>query len=219
VVVGSLCAWAASRFFVESRRTGELELLLTTPVGAQTIVSDQWIILKRVIRWPLVLMVAPLVLQGLLFFIYLRNSPSGWWRLQLVYLPVSALITVLGLVALCWLALWFGLRAGGQAKAILWTVTVAKALPYGLGMLCSVVGSMLLTPRSAPPSGLYLVIWLAPQGVNAVFYVWIICLARRRLQADLATAVPMPLDLRQAASSVSREAAVAFRKARHWTPS
>jgi hypothetical protein len=218
VVVGSLCAWAASRFFVESRHTGELELLLTTPVGAQTIVSDQWKVLKRLVRWPLVLMVAPLVLQELLYFIYLRNSPIGWWHLQFVYLPVSALLTVLGLVALCWLALWFGLRAGGQARAILWTVAITKALPYGLSMLCSVVGSLLLAPRPAQLSGLHMVIWLAPQGVDAVFFLWLIWLARRRLLGDVAAAAPMPLDLRQVISSASRETAAALRRARHWTP-
>jgi len=219
VVTGVLCAWAASRFFVESRRTGELELLLTTPVGARTIVSDQWKVLKRVIRWPLVLMVAPLVLQGLLFLTYARNSPSGWWRFQFASLPLSVLNTILGLGALCWLALWFGLRAGGQAKAILWTVTVARAVPYGISVLSSVLGSMLLAPRAAQPTGLHLAIWLVPQGANLVFYVWIIWLARRRLLGDLAAAGPMPLGLRQAVSSASRETAAAFRRARHWTPS
>ena len=43
----ALFAWAASRFFVEARRTGEIELLLTTPVGAKQIVSTQWQVLKR----------------------------------------------------------------------------------------------------------------------------------------------------------------------------
>src|SRR5262249_56298563 len=37
-VVGALCggavvAWVASRFFINVRRTGELELLMTTPLG------------------------------------------------------------------------------------------------------------------------------------------------------------------------------------------
>ena len=57
-------AWAASRFFVEARRTGELELLLTTPLGAKQIVSTQWEVLKRGLRWPLVVMVAPDILQA-----------------------------------------------------------------------------------------------------------------------------------------------------------
>ncbi len=60
---GALFAWAASRFFVEARRTGELELLLTTPCGASELVSTQWAVLKRQLRWPMLLMLAPALLQ------------------------------------------------------------------------------------------------------------------------------------------------------------
>jgi hypothetical protein len=220
-VVGSLFAWAASRFFVESRRTGELELLLTTPTGARTIVSDQWEVLKRLIRWPLVVMLTPMFLQGLIIIMSRRVSPGGLWNVQYVIsLVLAAVNTVLGLAALCWLALWFGLRAGGQARAILWSVAVAKALPYGLSLLSSVLGALFLTTRSGGlPSGLHWMIWLLPQGVNIVFYLWMIGLSRRRLLGDLAAAKPMQFDLRQTVSSALRDAMSAFRKARHWTPS
>ena len=40
VLEGCLFAWAASRFFIETRRSGELEILLTTPAAAGTIVSS-----------------------------------------------------------------------------------------------------------------------------------------------------------------------------------
>ena len=214
---GSLCAWAASRFFVDSRRTGELELLLTTPVGAQTIVSDQWKVLKQVIRWPLVFMLLPMLLQALPIF--MMRGPSGLWRVQYaISLPLSALNTVLGLIALCWLALWFGLRAGGQARVILWTVGVAKALPYCVSMVFSLVGSMFFTPRHFPFSAGYWTISLLPQGLTMAFYIWLICLARRRLPGDLAAARPMPFAFRQAFLSKAREAGSALRAARHWTP-
>jgi hypothetical protein len=213
-MIGALCAWAASRFFVETRRTGELELLLTTPVGAQTIVSDQWKVLKRVIRWPLVLMLIPALLQ----VAYLFVLPSGMRLYYAISLPLSTLNIVFGLLALCWLALWFGVRAGGQARAVLWTVGLAKALPYVVGMLFSVVGTMWFTPRS-PFSGGHLVYSFLPQVLTILFYLWLIRLARRRLPGDVAAPRPMQFAFGQALTSRAREAVLAFRAARHWTPS
>jgi hypothetical protein len=191
-VIGSLCAWAASRFFVESRRTGELELLLTTPLGAQTIVSDQWKVLKRVLRWPILLMLAPLLLQGGYMLMLPRVGLMSLWRVHYaVSLPLSALSTILGMAALCWLGLWFGLRAGGQARAILWSVAVAKALPYGVSVLFSILGTTLLTPHPQPSSGLYWTISLLPQGLTIACCLWLIRLARCRLPGDLSAAQPM----------------------------
>jgi hypothetical protein len=219
-VIGSLCAWAASRFFVESRRTGELELLLTTPVGAQTLVTDQWKVLKRVIRWPLVLMLVPEVLIGIYIILSPRFGPMGSWRIHYaISVPLYVLNTVLGLAALCWLALWFGLRAGGQARAILWSVAIAKALPYVVSVLFSILGPLLFTPHPAPSSAAYWTIWLVPQGLNIAYSLWLIRLARRRLQGDLTATGPLQLDLRQEFSSKARGAVSAFRLARHWTPS
>lgn len=216
-IVASLCAWAASRFFVESRHTGELELLLTTPVGSETIISDQWKVLQRLIRLPLVLMLAPMLIYGLFMLTYL--GPSGSWRLQYaISLPLNALNTILGLVALCWLALWFGLRSGGQAKAILWTVGLTKALPYAVSLLTSSLATFLTMPRT-PFSSTYWMLSLLPQVLTIAFYLWLIRLARRRLPGDLAAAQPMPFVFRQAFSSRAREAASLFRAARHWTPS
>jgi hypothetical protein len=217
-IVGCLCAWAASRFFVESRRTGELELLLTTPVGAQTVVSDQWKVLRRVICWPLVVMLMPILLQGA--YILLMSGSGGPWRIQYaISLPLNALNTVLGMVALCWLGVWFGLRAGGQAQAILWTVGIVKALPYGIAMSFSVLGATFFTPRSTPFAAAYWVFSLLPQVLTLVFYLWLIRLARRRLPGDLAAPRPMQIAVRQACSSRVREAVAFFRTARHWTPS
>jgi hypothetical protein len=220
-VTGSLCAWAASRFFVEARRTGELELLLTTPIGARTIVSDQWEVLKRVFRWPLVVMLVPTFLQGL-FYVVVRprfGLDSAWYIQYVTSLAFGAVNTVLGLGALCWLALWFGLRAGGQTKAILWSVAVGKALPYGIGLLFFALRGVVAAPRWGSFSAWYWMTSLLPDVVNALYYLWLIRMARRCLLGNLAAANPMHLDLRRAATSTSRDFLATFHKVRHWTPS
>jgi hypothetical protein len=220
-VIGSLFAWAASRFFVEARRTGELELLLTTPVGAQAIVPEQWKVLARLIRWPVVVMLVPMLLQGIIIIITRpRLGLTGFSATQYaVSVGLGAVNTVLGVGALCWLALWFGLRAGGQARAILWSIALAKVLPYGISVLSSMIRGMLFVPRSGSLSPMYWISSWLPQLLIVGFYLWVIRLARHRLLGDLAAANPMRFDLRQAVCSASRDAAAAFRKARHWTPS
>jgi ABC-type transport system involved in multi-copper enzyme maturation permease subunit len=48
----------ACRFFSESRRTGGLELLCTTPISNQTVIRGQWMALRRVFLWPVLLFMA-----------------------------------------------------------------------------------------------------------------------------------------------------------------
>ncbi len=221
IVSGALFAWAASRFFVEARRTGELELLLTTPLGARRLVSTQWKVLKRELRWPLVVMLAPAFLQMVSFMVRVGSTigPASSFG---VHYAVSELIdcvnTIFGVGALCWMGLWFGLRAGGQGRAIIWTVTVVKGLPYLISILSlTLVMALVRSPvgRTSPP---YWIMSWVPQLVDLLFYLALIQLARRRLLGQLAAAEPMTADLRQSLTAFVRDAVTAWRKARRWTP-
>jgi ABC-type transport system involved in multi-copper enzyme maturation permease subunit len=223
---GALFAWAASRFFVEARRTGELELLLTTPVGAREIVSAQWEILKRRLRWPILVMLAPTLLEA--GYLMLRTQ-GGFGQGNSFILPytVSSLIGCVemffGVGALCWVGLWFGLKAGGQARAIVWTASLVKGLPYLISILCSilfpVLGSALARSAIGWSSFPFWIILSLPQVVTLVLYVGLIKLARQRLVGELVGVEVMKVDLLQFVSSAARDASAAFHKARHWTPS
>jgi ABC-type transport system involved in multi-copper enzyme maturation permease subunit len=220
---GALFAWAASRFFVEARRTGELELLLTTPFGAREIVSTQWNVLKRRLRWPMLVMLAPTIVQAAITLAETRTSPSfgpgGSFRIHYVISSLISLVDIFfGVGALCWVGLWFGLKAGGQARAIVWTVSLVRGLPYLIAILLSILFSVLA--RSAGRSSLRIWIMMSlPQVVTLVLYLGLIRLARQRLLGKWAGAEIMKFDLRQFISSAGRDAVSAFRRARHWTPS
>ena len=221
---GALFAWAASRFFVEARRSGELELLLTTPCGAGQLVSAQWDVLKRLLRGPMVLMLVPVLLWIVSMLAGGFHRPGMPGSVITVRYTISPLLSIVNLLfsvgAICWLGMWFGLRAGGQGRAIAWTVVLARGLPYLLSLLSWMVFSLVGVFSSRWLGGAvpYLIQSL-PQVVNLVFFVSLIHLARRRLLSGLAGADPMHLDLRQAFSSAARDAGAALRKARHWTPS
>jgi len=214
---GALFAWGASRFFVEARRSGELELLLSTPVGARRIVAAQSDVLMRVLRWPVVVMILPSLLQVAFCLVTLGTSygQSSFHSLQYAVAQlIGCANIILGVAALCWLGLWFGLRAGGQGRAVAWTVIIGRGLPYLVSMLTWVILGLSRSFAGLTSSTYWVIAWL-PQLVNLLLYLGLIRFARRRLLSSLASCEPMALDLRQSAS-----AAIAFlRKARHWTPS
>jgi hypothetical protein len=121
--------------------------------------------------------------------------------------------------ALCWVALWFGLKAGGQARTIVWTVSLVTGLPFLATIVCTVLCSALAQSTRGRNSLPFLVMQWLPQVVTLVFYLGLIRLARQRLLGELTGAELMKFDLRQTISSAARGAVAAFRKARRWTPS
>ncbi len=222
LVSGALFAWAASRFFVEARRTGQLELLLTTPLGARQVVAMQWQLLKRALLWPLVVMIVPTILQAG-FVIATMGRVYGPAMSYRAMFGISELIAcvniILGVWALCWLGVWFGLRSRGQGRAVVWTVGMAKGVPYVISVLFWILFIPLtMSPfgRRAPP---YWIMTNLPQIVNLFLYLGLINWARRRLLGGLAGADLMKVGVGESLLSATRNAASAWRKARHWTPS
>jgi len=191
LVQGCLFAWAASRFFVEARRTGELELLRTTPLGAEKIVSSQWIWLKRAIFWPVVLLVAPNVVASVVAFAQSGPVPStGYWRVILFNHVLSIVRAILGILALFWVGLWYGLKARSQAGAIVRTILLAKGVPYLVSNLSSVLFALFsfnfIGSGPAPfPVWLSLAPSMAISMAILFYFLWLMGWAKRRLRAEL----------------------------------
>jgi hypothetical protein len=182
-IQGSLLAWIASRFLIEARRTGELELLLTTPLGAEKLVSTQWETLKRLARGPVLLMVGlPLILESLFIGVY---APSTLLRL---YYPLSLLLstanTILNVGALFWLAPWLGLQIVGQGRVIFWTVLLVRGLPYAASLAWSLIYQSLMSwgvQSNVWPGSPWLLGFLVPRAATILFYWWLIGVARSQL--------------------------------------
>ncbi len=144
----SLFAWAASRFFIEARRTGELEMLLTTPLGAGQVVAGQWRALWRLFFVP-ALVLAVMGSVGTFLPLLALRSRSGLAQPEMSYVlglvALNLLHLALGLAALCWLGLWFGLRSRSQAGAVIRTMAVGQVVPYFL----NICGMLLVWPLRA----------------------------------------------------------------------
>jgi ABC-type transport system involved in multi-copper enzyme maturation permease subunit len=172
----AIVAWVASRFFAATRAQGELELLLTTPVGATTVLSEQWKVLKRLFIRPVFLMqLATLVPMMAL------TSPGGGSTppiLARIGDPIGAGLSLantwFGTEAACWLGLWFGLKAAGHPGAIIRVVALAAGLPWAFSLIC------FLFSRAVPGLG-----WLQEVAVLC-FFVYLNRLTKSRLQSELA---------------------------------
>src|ERR1022692_1416912 len=105
---GGLIAWAGARFFQDSRRQQDLELLLTTPQGSRHILGGQWCVLRRALTWPLgVVLVLALPTGISLLYDYVNDYQREYWSMLQPFL--IAMNLTLEAVALCWVGIRFGL--------------------------------------------------------------------------------------------------------------
>jgi hypothetical protein len=184
LIGASMLAWIASRFFLAVRRSGDLELLLTTPVGADTTVRDQWRVLKRLFVWPVLCMQAPLLPQLLTGLSPVPGSSVGGFQADLLLLKLLTVANAFfGTAALCWLGLWFGLRARSLSGAIVWTVGLGKGLPILLGLSCSLLFGTTSSIGALPRH--YVLAWWVPELFALAYYVVMAVGARQWLASDL----------------------------------
>src|SRR5207244_3452392 len=94
--------------------------------------------LRPILQWPVTVMLVPQVLQALLaMFIY--GPPQPWKLHYLINMILSGANTVAGVGALCWLGMRYGVTARNQGAAIVWTVAIAKGVPYLVTLCCSIL--------------------------------------------------------------------------------
>jgi hypothetical protein len=213
-----LIAYTASRFVVEAQRAGELELLLTTPLDVGQLASTQWDILKRVLRLPLLVMLAPTLVRGGLMVggLYAGGTPYDVGYGILILL--SAAQTIAGVVALCWLSLWLGFGGMGQGRTIFWAVFLVEGVPHALGIIWGLFCQLLLFQGPfAPTRGSSLPLLLGsilPQMVILLFSLFLIQLARsnvlRRWRTD------EPFDFRCAIRELPEHAKAILARVRAW---
>ena len=164
-----LYLWAASqasRFFIEARRSGLIELLLAAPVSVPDIVQGQWRALLRLFAAP-VLVVLAVQLAGSHFAAEqsARLIPATARAMTPTYsvMVVGAVATVLAvganLIAICWFGMWMGMTSRTNNLATLKTLAFVQVIP---GMVISFASTLAiplvmmplilkggLTPKSA----------------------------------------------------------------------
>jgi hypothetical protein len=214
MISGALLAWTMTRFMTESRRSGALELLMTTPIGAKTIVSGQWNGLKQLLRWPVVALLFPYLLQILV--IGSRSGPT--WQIdqitrQWAYILFGMTNTFFGIGALCWTALWFGYKIHNQAGAIVWTVGIAKGVPFFIYLVSrSLFAAGIFSAGLMMP---YDVRWYIPQFLTLLFYVRLMLWVKARFLEEFPGSEPLPFTLLRLVSQGNSQTKMAFQTPRN----
>jgi len=209
MISGALLAWALSRFMMESRRSGALELLITTPVGAKSLVSSQWNGLKQMLRWPLLVMLFPYFLQILIVaFSGERTWPAGRMLQQWAFILFGLTNTFFGVAALCWTAIWFGFKARDQVAAVIWTVALAKGVPFIIYFV-----SRGLFTSGIIPTGIsmpYDVRWYIPQFLTLLYYIRLMVWVKTRFLEKLPDSTPLRFTLLRLVSPKAPQANASF---------
>ena len=193
VAAAGLLAWASGRFFFEAQRNGELELLLSTPLGAAEIVGANWRALCQPLRgaW---LLVAFLAVLQLVFGHGSMSTAAGagmFWGFLEKALPVA--VRVMDIIALCWMGMWFGLQARKPISIMAWSAGLVVGLPWVLSYVFVIflsLGSSAVGSGGRPGAvlGFSLFVWpILNLLKDAIFIGW----AVTKLRAELRTKVSL----------------------------
>jgi ABC-type transport system involved in multi-copper enzyme maturation permease subunit len=126
----------AAHFFLEARRTGALELLLTSPLPVRTLLRGHWRALRRYFVWPIVVI-------GLLHVAFVWGSWSqlgARTTMGFNYLPyyiasaTSSYVNFLtDVLALCFVGAWLSVSLSKPTPALLLTFASVILVPWALG--------------------------------------------------------------------------------------
>ena len=104
-----MVAAQACRFFSESRQSGSLELLLSTPIRDSEIIKGQWLVLKRIFLWPTILFLLLTFLVPAVGAFISNTSQTAPLYFGLVAGAAGFVWFVIGFVADAVAAAWFGM--------------------------------------------------------------------------------------------------------------
>jgi hypothetical protein len=185
LVLTFLKVWIAAEAcnrLAEDRRSGALELLLSTPLSIRQILQGQWLALARQFLLP------SLVLAGLVAILLSRAADEGsQWGVRLSSLKIGTTLTLLFAdgVALGWLGMWLGLDRQNTGRALVAAISRIFFLPLAVYYLIYYLSFAFFRPRRWRPhpldgdAGVWL--WLA---IGLLIDLALILWARHCLQRN-----------------------------------
>ena len=185
----------ASRFFLDARRNGLIELLLAAPLNGIEFVRGQWRALVRMFAAPVVIylcihLAATALSQRAGTMSMLGAVPTIAQEISVA--AASTLVIAANLLALGWFGMWMGMTSKGANVATLKTLVFVQLIPWLVIWFVSWTGIGLAMMPLAIKSGgsksfiswfpmLFTIVPLALSLVKDIFFVM---LARRKLYSD-----------------------------------
>jgi hypothetical protein len=185
----ALFARAGSKFFYDSKRSGELETLLTTPLGPHGVVDGQWSALKKLLAWPVAVGLGAMLLDEDISLIGEIGQPGGYsasWVTQcFITWSIDIAGSILGILAVSWFGMLFALKGKSAAGIMLRAAALGTGLPALFKTLYAFAAEHITFTVSN--SGLWegkIASWLEEIIVMA-YYLWLFRLARKRVLREL----------------------------------
>jgi hypothetical protein len=176
VILKCLVAVEASRRFSEDRRSGALELLLVTPLPAESIVHGQWRALRRHFRWPLI---AALFVNLAMIWRIVGPDPVDVGteaRRMFTWIFLGGILELfLDYRALVCVGMWMGARGQKHHRAVLATLGRVMLGPW-LGIFLIVFLGMAGVFLSSGSAESVCAIWF----IAGILYSLVIGLAARK---------------------------------------
>jgi hypothetical protein len=187
----------AARFYIESVRSGALELILVTPVTPERIVRSQWKALRENFLIPAILLALAQAAVTLLNGEQMRKSvPTGTqlsgsgidMSYQVITAVVGGVEMFFTLTAVAWFGMWMGMRNRKPGIALLKTLVFVIVLPsvamtFLLGALSFAYMTAVMVKLKSSTGSFILIWWYLIGGAaftvaKDVFFVW---LSKKRL--------------------------------------
>jgi hypothetical protein len=189
VILKFAVAAEASRSLFDERRSGALELLLTTPLGEENILRERMLALKRRFLLPL----------GWILFVDVTAALVAIWKTGLwegmgwtAAIAGLFLVLLLNLYCLAWVGAWMGLKCKSAGQATRRTLLLVLALPL-LGMISVVVAAGVAAGGWLQPE-MFFPIALIFIGLGVMCNIGFCGLAMTELQDDLRQLASDPMD-------------------------
>ena len=134
------------RFFVDARRNGALELLLSTPLGGERIIQGQWNATLRTFGPPLTFFLAIHFIGSLV--VVQQNAPSPNPLASLITCEAQILVIAADLATVTWFGMWMGLVSKNANSAAWKTIFFVQVLPWiTLSFVSGILVAVLYIPK------------------------------------------------------------------------
>lgn len=179
--------YMACRVFADARHTGEMEILMTSPVTDRELVLTLWHMLRNGLLWVYAITVtgAAIALFGEGGSGMFGNTAADPLWARLVVLATTLTAEALYMAGVVWAGMWFGLKStrtsGATIKTFVMLVIVTGLLKWLVFVIVQTAIMFNLMKGPTPPAGLQSLMGALPHliggGLSVAWILW----ARRLL--------------------------------------
>jgi ABC-type transport system involved in cytochrome c biogenesis permease component len=132
LVITSWIGSESCKRFAMDRKSGALELILSTPISVADILRGQWAALRSQFLGP------GLVILGMfMFFLWMHRDDKDW----IIFWLSAILVLVLDTLTIGWVSMWKGLKTGNIGRSASSSVLLVLLLPWVIwGFLITLLG-------------------------------------------------------------------------------